>query len=83
MAPTQKFSQSPLVCAEPLKVYWFTLDCGATLTKVISKRKRLECGTMKGEKGYVSFACKYKKSTIEIEQNNISFLARESECVAV
>jgi hypothetical protein len=38
------------VCAEPLKVYWFTLDCGAALAKEVRKRKGLECGTMKGEK---------------------------------
>jgi hypothetical protein len=50
VAPTQKFSQSSLVCAEPLKVYWLALNCGATLVKIISKRKRLECGAMKGEK---------------------------------
>jgi hypothetical protein len=61
VAPTRKFSQSSLVCAEPLKVYWFTLACGATLTKLISKRKLLECGTMKGEKRIVSFACKYAR----------------------
>jgi hypothetical protein len=45
-----KISQSSVVCAEPLNVYWFTLDCGATLPKIISKRKRLECGSMEGEK---------------------------------
>jgi hypothetical protein len=42
-------SQLSVLCAEPLNVCQSAVHNGATLTKIISKRKRVECGTMREE----------------------------------